>query len=214
MQRNVWMVLVTAGALVATGCTGKYKDQISEQETQISQLEQKVKQLESELTDEQKRAEDLSAELAEALSDYRAKEQVWLEQKENQAIINVSDAVLFHSGSVDLTDEGQGLVDKIVGIANGYPDRSIMIEGHSDNVPVGPNIKEKYQSNWELSSGRACSVLRYMYWKHKMDPIQLSAVGYGEYRPIASNDTVEGRGKNRRVVIVIGPTQDAQQMQP
>jgi chemotaxis protein MotB len=83
-----------------------------------------------------------------------------------------------------------------------------MIEGHTDNVPIGANIKDKYQSNWELSSGRACSVLRYMYWKHKMDPERLSAVGYGEHRPVADNDTLEGRAKNRRVTIVIGPKEE------
>jgi len=199
------MVLGVAIALVVTGCTGKYKTQIADQETQISQLEQKVQELENQLADEKARAEELSSELATALSDYRANEQVWLEQKENYAIVNVSDAVLFGSGNSDLTSEGTALVDKIIEVASKYPNRSIMIEGHTDNVPIGPNIKDKYQSNWELSTGRACSVLRYMYWKHKMDPMQLSAVGYGEHRPIADNDSNEGRSKNRRVVIVIGP---------
>ena len=208
MRRNLWMVMGAAVALVATGCTGKYKTQVTEQDAQIAQLEQKVKELESRINDEQGRAGDLSRELAEALSDYRAKEQVWLEQKENRAIISVSDAVLFRSGSADLTGEGTSLVDKIVQIASRYPDRSILVEGHTDNVPIGANIKDKYQSNWELSTGRACSVLRYMYWKHKVNPSQLSAVGYGEYRPIDGNETERGRGRNRRVVIVIGPIEE------
>lgn len=206
MRTYQWPVLGVAVLLVATGCTGKYKKQVSDQEAQIAQLQQKVGELEGRLSDEQKRTEDLSKELAEALSDYRAKEQVWLEQKEGRAIVTVSDAVLFESGSADLTGTGTDIVDKIVGVIQKYPDRSIMIEGHTDNVPIGPSIKERYQSNWELSSGRACSVLRYIYWQHKMDPQRLSAVGYGEYRPIAANDTDESRGKNRRVVIVIGPS--------
>lgn len=201
------MVVVLVAVVAGAGCTGKYKTQISDQETQIAQLEQKVKELQSEVDEEKQRAEELSAELAKALSDYRAKEQVWLEQKENKSIVNVSDAVLFGSGNADLSSEGTGLVDKIVGVVQKYPDRSIMIEGHTDNVPIGPNIKDKYQSNWELSTARACSVLRYMYWKHKVAPESLSAVGYGEYRPTATNDTAEGRATNRRVVIVIGPTE-------
>jgi chemotaxis protein MotB len=203
------MLVVLVAALAGSGCTGKYKTQISDQETEIAQLQQKVKELQSQVDEEQQRAEELSAELAKALSDYRAKEQVWLEQKDNKSIVSVSDAVLFGSGSADLSGEGTGLVDKIVGVVQKYPDRAIMIEGHTDNVPIGPNIKDKYQSNWELSSARACSVLRYMYWKHKVDPESLSAVGYGEYRPVATNDTAEGRAKNRRVVIVIGPTEQS-----
>jgi chemotaxis protein MotB len=199
------MLLGIVAALVATGCTGKYKQQVADQEAEISQLQQKVQELESRVAEEQRRADELSNELAEALSEYRAKEQVWLEQKENRSIINVSDAVLFNSGSADLTAEGQALVDKIVGVASKHSDRMVMIEGHTDNVPIGANIKDKYQSNWELSSGRACSVLRYMYWKHKMEPDRLSAVGYGEYRPVADNETAEGRAKNRRVTFVIGP---------
>jgi chemotaxis protein MotB len=208
MRQNLWTVLGVTVALLVGGCTGKYKTQVADQEAQIAQLQQQVKQLQDELTEEQRRAEELSGELAQALSDYREKEQIWLEQKEHLSIVNVSDALLFNSGSADLTKEGTDLVDTIVGIAAKYPNRSIMIEGHTDNVPIGPNIKDRYQSNWELSSGRACSVLRYMYWKHKMDAAQLSAVGYGEYRPIADNENAEGRNKNRRVVIVIGPVKE------
>jgi chemotaxis protein MotB len=208
MPRNTWMLLVIVVALVATGCSGKYKQQVADQETEISQLQQKVQELESEVAEEQARADQVSAEMAEALSEYRAKEQVWLEQKENKSIINVSDVILFGSGSADLTPEGKGLVDKIVGVASKHTDRMVMIEGHTDNVPIGASIKDKYQSNWELASGRACSVLRYMYWKHKMNPEQLSAVGYGEYKPIADNDTPEGRSKNRRVTFVISPMED------
>jgi chemotaxis protein MotB len=204
MRNTVWIVV--GASLALTGCTGKYKKQISEQDVQIGQLQQKVSELQSQYSEEQKRSEELSYELAQVLSEYRSKEQVWLEQKENRTIVTIPDAVLFGSGSADLTDTGTDIVDKIVGVIQKYPDRSIRIEGHTDNVPIGASIKDRYQSNWELSSGRACSVLRYIYWKHKMDPAKLSAIGYGEYRPLADNGTDEGRRTNRRVVMSVGPT--------
>lgn len=198
------MLFVICAGLVATGCTGKYKDEIADQSAQISQLEAKVRNLEGDLDQERARNEELNAELAKTLSDYRDKEQVLVEMKDAQSIITVSDAVLFGSGNSDLTDTGVDIVDRITTAVKKYPDRTIRIEGHTDNVPIGEMIKDRFPSNWELSAARACSVLRYMYWKHNVPPAQLSAIGFGEHRPAASNDTPEGRAKNRRVVIVIG----------
>lgn len=207
MRSNSWMALVLCAGLVATGCTGKYKTQIADQSTQISNLESKIRNLEGNLEEEKTRNEALNAELAQALSDYRAKEQVLVEMKNSQSVVTVSDAVLFGSGSADLSDTGVDIVDKITTVVKKYPDRSIRIEGHTDNVPIGEAIKDRFPSNWELASARACSVLRYMYWKHSVNPAQLSAIGFGEHRPVADNGTPEGRAKNRRVVIVIGPKQ-------
>jgi len=208
MRQNVWTVLGLAVALLATGCTGKYKKQVSEKDARIAELEGQVRSLEGKVADEESRSEELSKELAQALSDYREREQVWLAQKDGQSIVTVSDAVLFGSGNADLSSTGTDIVDRIAKVALQDRNRSILIEGHTDNVPIGANIKERFQSNWELSSGRACSVARYLYWKHKMDPKRLSAIGYGEHRPLTDNDTSKSRAKNRRVVIKIGPVEE------
>jgi chemotaxis protein MotB len=81
-------------------------------------------------------------------------------------------------------------------------DREIGVEGHTDNDPIKYS---GWKSNWELSTARATSVLHYLVEKGGLNPKKLSAIGYGEYRPIMSNDTPEGRQKNRRVEIVIVP---------
>jgi chemotaxis protein MotB len=199
------MLLVLVAALLATGCTGKYKQMVSDKDAQIAALEGQLRDLEGKLQDQSERNEQLNSELAKALSDYRDKEQLLLEMRDSQQIITVPDIVLFNSGNADLTEAGTDIVDRITNVVMNYNDRLIRVEGYTDNVPIGETIKDRFPSNWELSTGRACSVLRYMYWKHKVDPMILSAVGYGEHRPVASNDTEEGRAKNRRVVIIITP---------
>jgi chemotaxis protein MotB len=202
------LVVVGLVVVIAAGCSGnkdKYEAMIAEKDSQIATLEDELNTLEGDLAEEADRAAQLNGELESALSEYQEQEKVWLEMKDSKTIITVSDAVLFPSGRADMVEEGKAIIDQIARVAANHPDRAILVEGHSDNVPIGAMIKEKYYSNWELSSSRACSVLRYMYWESKLDPTQLSAIGYGEHRPIADNDTVEGRGRNRRVVIVIGP---------
>ena len=84
-------------------------------------------------------------------------------------------------------------------------DETIRIEGHADTVRIGPKLKKKYFSNWELSTGRASSVVRYFLDRHGIEPTRMEAVGFSKYRPVASNDTEEGRQRNRRVEIVLTP---------
>jgi len=112
--------------------------------------------------------------------------------------LEVRDNILFAPGSADLTSEGRTVLDGLVEVLKGH--RGIVsIEGHSDNVPIA---SERYPSNWELSSGRASGVARYLIDKG-LSPDQLRAVGYADTRPLAANDTPEGRARNRRVTIVI-----------
>lgn len=85
-----------------------------------------------------------------------------------------------------------------------YPEKAVLIEGHTDNVPIAPKFHDNYKSNWELSSARAHTVLHYVRGKYGIDPQRIGAVGYGEYRPIADNATDAGRALNRRVMITVG----------
>lgn len=207
MRGRSWLLvgLVAAGMLTSGCSTKKYTKQISDQEARIAELEQQIDELQGQVQEEQAKAAEIRRELEEALADYKAREQVWLSEKDAMAIVTVSDAVLFASGDADLTPDGREFVDRIAEVASRHSDRAILIEGHTDDVPIGEILKDRYPSNWELSSARACSVLRYLQWHHNLDPARMSAIGYGQYKPLADNETPEGRAQNRRVVIAIGP---------
>jgi len=105
----------------------------------------------------------------------------------------------FESGKADITDQGKNVLGKIAPIISPLPN-DVVIEGHTDNVPIHTS---QYDTNWELSTARATSVVKYFVNIEKLPPARLSAIGYGEYKPIAANDTPENRNKNRRVVFFI-----------
>ncbi len=114
-------------------------------------------------------------------------------------VIHLSDAVLFPPGQAELRPEAQRVLDGIAAIIEPLPN-PIRIEGHTDNTPPPPGT---YPDNWELSAMRAVNTVRYLTDVAGLSPQRLSAAGYGEFRPRASNETLEGRRKNRRVDIVL-----------
>jgi chemotaxis protein MotB len=110
----------------------------------------------------------------------------------------VSDKVLFEPGQADLRVEGAEVVDKLAAAVGRLPNR-LSVEGHTDNVP----ISGRYPSNWELSTARATTVLRELIEHHHIPAARLSAAGYADERPVAANDTADGRTTNRRVELVV-----------
>ncbi len=118
---------------------------------------------------------------------------------ERGLIIQFTDQVLFPSGSADLRSQAQEMLDALAPILRDVPNE-IRVEGHTDNVPIRT---ADFPSNWELSAARATNVLRYLLQVGELESDRLSAAGYGEYRPIADNDTAEGRAQNRRVDVVL-----------
>jgi chemotaxis protein MotB len=118
--------------------------------------------------------------------------------------IRVASGSLFNTGSAVLSDSGQDVLAVVGDTVNGYSDYNIRVEGHTDNVPIGPVLARKFSSNWELSVARAASAVRYLS-ESGVAADRLSATGYGEFRPIATNDSEEGREQNRRVEVVLYP---------
>lgn len=114
-------------------------------------------------------------------------------------MVRLSESLLFEPGKAELAPQALGLIDKIATLITAA-DKPVRVEGHTDNVPIST---AQFHSNWELSTARASSVIRYMIDKFHFSPELLSASGYGEYRPVAPNDTPEDRAKNRRVEFVI-----------
>jgi len=110
----------------------------------------------------------------------------------------------FESGEAAITPEGYHALDELIAhLKTTADDRLIRVEGHADNVEIGPSLKSIYQTNWDLSKARAGGVLRYLIEKGGIDSAMLSSVGYGDTKPIAGNATEVGRQKNRRVDIVL-----------
>lgn len=120
--------------------------------------------------------------------------------------IDISDKLLFNSGKWDVTPAAKVVLGKVATVLKSQPDIEFMVEGHTDNKPYvhpGP-IKD----NWDLSTKRATSVVRILQKEYGLDPAHMTAAGRGEYVPVASNDTNEGRAANRRTRIVILPELD------
>jgi chemotaxis protein MotB len=116
-------------------------------------------------------------------------------------VITLSNDTAFVSGSADIKNSTLTSLEQLADILNRNPGR-IVIEGHTDNVALSGG---KYKSNWELATARAAGVL-HVFIKKGIDPNRMIIAGYGEYRPVASNESAEGRARNRRVEIVFAPT--------
>lgn len=113
--------------------------------------------------------------------------------------VMISDSVMFLSGKAELIDPSRSLLRMIAGVLSDDISE-VTVEGHTDNRPIHTSL---YPSNWELSTARAASVVRFLLDQSSaLDPSRYSAVGYGEYQPLASNETAAGRAKNRRVTIL------------
>jgi len=117
-------------------------------------------------------------------------------------LVSIRDNVLFAPGSAEVRPQDRKVAEEISELMIMDPPRNIIISGHTDNVPIG---NAPFDSNWELSVMRAIEFMKILLQNEKLDPRWFSAKGFGEFQPIASNGTVEGRAKNRRVEILIMP---------
>jgi chemotaxis protein MotB len=122
----------------------------------------------------------------------------------------------FESGEATIKPEGYQVLDELIAyLKTTAGDRLIRVEGHADNMEIGPSLKSLYQTNWDLSKARARGVLRYLTEKSGIDSAKLSSVGYGDTKPLTSNATEAGRQKNRRVDIVLySPESTREQSEP
>lgn len=115
-------------------------------------------------------------------------------------LITIRDYALFDSGRAEIKPEFRPTVVAISTILDKYSQYEVVVSGHTDNVPIN---NAEFQSNWDLSSKRALNFMKLLLQNENLDPYRFSAIGYGEYRPIAENDTPEGRAQNRRVEVAI-----------
>jgi chemotaxis protein MotB len=120
--------------------------------------------------------------------------------------IDISDKMLFKSGSYDLTDRASEVLGKVALVLKNQPDIEFMVEGHTDNVAIKPGAA--LVDNWDLSVRRAAAVVRVLQKQYGLNPAKMAAAGRSEYMPLADNSTAEGRAANRRTRIVILPQLD------
>lgn len=141
---------------------------------------------------------DVASEIREALASLIASKQVQVSEGERGITIDINASILFASAEAQLSDEAQAPLVAVARIL-GETDFPIIVEGHTDNLPIAT---AQFASNWELSGVRAASVVRLMI-AHGVAAQRLTAVGHADQRPLAENDTIEGRARNRRVAITI-----------
>lgn len=130
---------------------------------------------------------------------------VQIEVKKGVVYISISDKMLFRSGSSTINSEASNVLGKVAQVINDHDDLDILVEGHTDNVPIHTGCTK---DNWDLSTERAASVVRTLQNKYKVNPARMTAGGRSEYVPKADNATAEGRKANRRTEIIILPKLD------
>ncbi len=195
------LFLLGFAALTLTGCGALNQSQrLSDLERENARLRRMLDEAKEETEDKDTELEKAQRDLGKQLEKYKAQ----LEMTERGLVITFLAEVFFDPGKDVVRGDGQEALDRVAKVLNeDVPDSNVAVEGHTDADPIKYS---SWKSNWELSSARALAVLHYFIEQDKVNPDRLSANGYGEYRPVASNDTTAGKQKNRRVEIVILPS--------
>lgn len=176
--------------------------------SRIAQLEKEktkevkkvYEQKDRELSELERAKWELEESLKKEIGEYKAK----LQMTERGLVITFVSEIFFDSGKDKVKEDGKTTLDKVAEVLNrDVPNSAVAVEGHTDNDPIKYS---GWKSNWELSSARALAVVHYLVDECKVEPQRLSANGYGEFHPVAPNDSVQNKQKNRRVEIVILPS--------
>jgi chemotaxis protein MotB len=231
-----WEDEVAKGAVAREKAAGREKelqDQIAALQAKVAADEATLAQKESELRAGREKAVELQAlvdelskskrkleaakaelekksgeyeQLASALRTEIDTGRVELMELRGRTTVKMKDKILFASGSSIIGADGKGALRKVAGALKGLQGKSIRVEGHTDNVPTNPG--GPFATNWELSTARALAVVRFLQ-ESGVDATRLSGAGFGEYQPVAANDTPEGKSLNRRIEIVLVPIEGA-----
>ncbi len=208
MRRLTSLVQCCAAVMVLvfglSGCTFVFQKGRKKDIERISELQNQYTELREELSELERAKRELENRLQGEIRDRNVK----VEMLDRGLVITFVAEVLFDSGKAELRGEALETLDKVARVLNTtVRDLNVGIEGHTDNVPIKHS---GWKSNWELSSARALSVVHYLIDEMGVTPERLSATGFGEFHPVAPNDSVQERQKNRRVEIVILPRVEKQ----
>ncbi|CAB1079696.1 Flagellar motor rotation protein MotB [Olavius algarvensis Delta 1 endosymbiont] len=151
--------------------------------------------------------DDTKKTIETSLKDQIAAREIEVVEENDRLKVIFVDKILFDSGSATINDRGVELLRIMAGALAPSQGQNIVIEGHTDNVPLSAGLKKRFPSNWELSTARAAAVAHFFQEVAGIDPLRLSARGYSFYRPVAPNTSEEGRRQNRRIEIILGQGQ-------
>ncbi len=184
------------------------KGRVSDLEAIRDQLQRASAELKDLVAAKEKELAALRAtqdELVEGLKKEIADKQIQVERVRDQLRVEMVDEILFDSGEAVIKPAGLEVLRRVGTILKKVQDRQIEVQGHTDNVQIVGQLAKRFATNWELSAARATNVARFLQDEAKLDPARLSAAAFSEYQPRAPNDTDEGRRKNRRIEILLGP---------
>lgn len=181
---------------------GQLSQELSDLAAENRRLKEDLARLKQLKEQEVQKTSKTYEDLLEKMKGEISKGQVTISELKGKLTVNLVESVLFDSGKAEVKPEGLVVLQKVVDVLKQLKDKSIRIEGHTDNVPIVGSLARRYPSNWELSAARAINVTKYLQ-QQGIDAALLAAVAYGEYHPVAPNDTDEGKAKNRRIEIIL-----------
>lgn len=170
---------------------------------QLEAERKRLADMRSLVEEQQQVTENLRKKMADALTGFNSSE-LTVVTKNGRVYVSLQENLLFPSGSAVVNPKGKEALGKLAQVLNANPDISIMIEGHTDSIP----IKGRYEDNWSLSVARATAIVRVLTNNYGVDPTRISAIGRSKYEPVDTNQTAEGRAKNRRTEIILAPKLD------
>lgn len=170
----------------------------------LAEREKRISEMEAVIARQDSITNRLNSVLRDALLGFQDDE-LSVEVKNGKVYVSMSDKLLFKSGSAKVEDKGKEAIEKLGNVLEKNPDIDILIEGHTDNVPIKTAT---YKDNWDLSVARATSIVRLLTDNHDLDEKRITAAGRGEFMPRATNETTEGKALNRRTEIILAPKLD------
>jgi flagellar motor protein MotB len=176
----------------------KIETNLQDRASEIEYRERRIKELQEAVAQRDKAKHQIETDLKEQIKT----QQVKLEKLADKLKVTFVDRILFNSGHTEINEKGKKLLSTLAESLS-QNNQHIIVEGHTDNVPIGPVLRDRYPTNWELSVARSAKVVRYLTETAGIEPARLTASGHSFYEPVASNATEDGRHQNRRIEIVL-----------
>ena len=182
--------------------TVRQRDRVIEDlRANLNQTEAVVRQKETTISELDKTRHEIESSLKNQI----AQKDVKIEEIEGKLKVTFVDKILFDSGRTDINKRGKEVLLTLAKSFAQDPDKNIVVEGHTDNVAIAYPLRQRFPTNWELSTARAATVVRFLQEEGNIAPERLTATGYSYYNPVAPNDTEESRSQNRRIEIILVP---------